>query len=47
MLSLFFSFMMYALTPSASAAATTGPIKPPPPPPPPTCRCQDIPGKIW
>lgn len=48
MLSLLFSIMMYALTPSVSAAAA-GPTKPPPPPPPPphTCRCQDIPGKIW
>ena len=46
MLSLLFSLVMFAVTPSTAAAAT-GPVKPPPPPPPPTCRCQDIPGKMW
>ena len=45
MLSLFFSLMMFALTPSAAAAAAPTP-KPPPPPPNP-CWCQPIPGKDW
>ena len=45
MLSLFFSLAMYFMTPSG--ATTTTPKPPPPPPPPPTCRCQDIPGKMW
>ena len=38
MISLLFSLVMFATTPSTAAAAA-GPVKPPPPPPPPTCRC--------
>lgn len=53
MLSLLFSLMIFALTPTAvpsltgSAAVAAGPVKPPPPPPPPPrpCYCQPIPGK--
>ena len=46
MLSLFFSLVMFALTPSAAAAAA--PTKhTPPPPPPPNCWCQTMPMKDW
>jgi hypothetical protein len=46
MLSLFFSLMMFALTPSAAAAAAPKPTPPPTPPANP-CRCQTIPLKDW